>query len=112
MKRFAKGGAIGLLAALAAVPAWAEMPNYDVEAHCKKLASIGGSSQSLLNACLHSEQDAYDGLKPKWDGLPEAMRLHCDHLAGLGGGSYSLLQACVASEQDASRNNEQFKFKR
>lgn len=111
MKRF--GVAIGLILATAPA-AWADMPMYDVEAHCKRVASFSGApSQALLNACLRQEQTAYDNLKPSWDALPSGMRKHCDDVARFGGpGSFSLLDACVSQERAAAKENDQFKFKR
>lgn len=98
----------------AASGAWADMPNYDVEAHCHKVAAFGGApSQSVMNGCLHMEQSAYDHLKPVWDSLPKAMRDHCDQVATFGGpGSFSVLQGCIDMERNAQKQNEQFKFKR
>jgi hypothetical protein len=106
--------AVVFLATATATAARAEMPVYDVEAHCEGIASFGGaSSQSLLNACLRQEQSAYDHLKPSWDALPSAMRSHCDEIARFGGpGSFSLLDACVSQERTAAKENAQFKFKR
>jgi hypothetical protein len=110
------GGVLVVAGALVCAPAGqaaAEMPNYDAEAHCKRMANYSGTpSQSLLNGCLRLEQTAYDELKPAWDALPAATRAHCDRLAKVRGGSYSLLQGCVRLEQDAQKDNEQFKFKR
>ena len=99
---------------LLAAGARAEMPNYDVDAHCKEIASLGGeSSQLMLNACYKQEQAAYDQLKPTWDQLPAAMRAHCDRIASLGGGgSFLMLNACVDQEQQAAQQNGSFKFKR
>lgn len=111
MKTFAVALALGLTTAGAAR---AEMPDYDVNAHCKAIAAFGGApSQTLLNACLQQEQAAYDHLKPSWDALPVAMREHCNSIARFGGpGSFTLLDACVDQENAAARNNATFQFKR
>ncbi len=104
---------IVLTAVLLPAAARAEMPSYDVDAHCRKVASHSGSpSQGLLAGCHRNEQLAYDMLKSSWDSLPESMRRHCEKVATFGGGSYGLLQGCISNEQAAARENAQFKFKR
>ena len=107
-------GLLGLALAAWALPARAEMPNYDVKAHCTQIASYGGSlSQSLLQTCYQQEQSAYDALKPSWDQLPAAMRQHCNQIASYGGtGSFSLLRTCVQQENAAARQNGEFQFRR
>jgi hypothetical protein len=104
-----------LIAAVAfAWPAAAEMPNYDVGGHCKKVAAFGGtSSQMILNACYRQEQSAYNGLKPTWDQLPAMIRAHCDQVAKFGGGgSFMILQACIEQERTAAHANDDFQFQR
>jgi hypothetical protein len=103
---------LALVAFLWAGAAAAEMPRYQVEAHCKEIASFGGSySASLFNACFDMEQVAYNGLKPRWDRLPHAMRGHCDDIASFGGpGSYALLESCVQMEEAASSTTKKFNY--
>ncbi len=96
------------------VAARAEMPVYNVEAYCARIAAVGGSpSQSMKGACLRQEQGAYDALKPRWDSLSSSMRSYCDRIARVGGeGSFSMLGACVRQEEGAAQSNGQFQFKR
>ena len=114
MKTFAVALALGLTIAGAAGAARAEMPDYDVNAHCKAIAAFGGApSQTLLNACLQQEQAGIRSSQANWDALPVAMREHCDFIARFGGpGSFTLLDACVDQENAAARNNATFQFKR
>ena len=97
---------------LPAGTAMADMPRYDVKAHCAEIASFGGSySESLNQSCFEMEQVAYDGLKPGWDALPSAMRTHCDEIARFGeSGSYSLLEACIQQEAKAASSPKSFKY--
>lgn len=91
-----------------------DVPRFDVETHCRKVASFGGTySASIDKTCFEGEQDAYDKLKPIWGSLPEATAAHCTKVAGFGGtGSYSILETCVRMELDAAGavGNRQFKF--
>ena len=97
---------------LVAGPTLADMPRFDVEAHCKEIASYGGSfSESLNRSCFDMEQAAYDSLKPDWDGLPSAMQLHCEDIARYAGsGSYSLLESCVQQEAKAASAAKTFRY--
>ena len=44
----------------------AELPKYDVEAHCTKVAEFGGGSDVIHNGCVEQEQQSYDQLKRNW----------------------------------------------
>ncbi len=92
----------------------AEVPNYDVEAGCKRIASLGGgSSQVIEGGCLQQEQAYYDAIKPVWDNLDQAIKAQCDHIARVGGGgSYVILHGCIEQELQAAKQNKEFKFKR
>lgn len=110
MRRLAAGACLLALAG----PAFAsELPRFDVEAHCKKVASFGGAySASLDESCFSMEQEAYNGLKPEWGGLPASVRQHCENVAAFGGdGSYSLLESCVQMEVESAGANSKRKFK-
>lgn len=89
----------------------AEMPRYDVETHCRTVASFGGSySAALDKACMEMEQKAYDALKPVWP-QAGAAGAHCDEVARFGGtGSYSLLETCIDMETTAGKTKPKFKF--
>jgi len=94
--------------------AHAEMPYYDVDKYCKKIASMGGgSSQALLPSCYQQEQTAYNAVKPRWESLPAEMRTYCDQIAAFGGtGSYMLLESCIQQEEAAAGSNSGFQFTR
>ncbi|WP_406871595.1 hypothetical protein WHT83_14845 [Aminobacter sp. P9b] len=103
-----------ILIAGASGTAWAsELPRFDVESHCKAVASFGGTySASLDESCFSMEQAAYDGLKPIWPDLPASVARHCAEVAAFGGpGSYSLLESCIRMEVDAAGANSNRKFK-
>jgi hypothetical protein len=106
--------AVSVALCLAASAAHAEIPNYDPDKYCTRIASVGGSpSQSTKRFCLQQEQSAYDALKPKWESLPSAARLYCDRIARVGGeGSYHTLGFCITQETAAGKSNDQFQFKR
>lgn len=87
-----------------------ELPRFDVEAHCQELASFGGSSNVMFNTCIEMEQQAYNGLKDRWAGLPAGIRNECTDLASFGGGDYSMLATCVKMETQAAANKKSFSF--
>lgn len=90
------------------------MPRFDVEAHCKKIASFGGNYSAVLDkTCFDQEQQAYDRLKPVWPQLPDAVAAHCQKIAAFGGpGSYGLLEVCVSQETQAmsDKTGKAFKY--
>lgn len=90
----------------------AELPRYDAEGHCKKVASIGGSSSAMLeNSCMDMEQTAYNKLKSSWESIPERARSHCSSVAAFGGGgSYSLLESCIDMETKEASQSRKFQY--
>lgn len=90
----------------------AELPRYDVEAHCNQVASMGGTSSStLLNGCMDMEQKAYDALKGTWEQIPDKARQHCEQVASFGGdGSYNLLKGCIDMEMKAGAQPRKFQY--
>ncbi len=105
---------VSFVTGLAFLPAasFAEMPRYDVDAHCKVIAAVGGTySEAMFDACFDMEQTAYNYLKPKWGKAPNNLQAHCDQIARVGGGgSYSMLEGCFQMEQEASSTNKTFKY--
>jgi len=112
MRRPIKGQLIACGAVVIAMPALAEMPRYDVEAHCREIASFSGDYSAMMyDGCFDMEQAAYDTLKVRWDGLPATMRSHCDQIATFAGaGSYSMLEGCVQMEEQASSTDNTFEY--
>jgi hypothetical protein len=105
---------IVVLATLSFAPAAAQdMPRFAVEAHCRQIASFGGSySASLYGSCMDMEQTAYDNLKGLWGRLPANMRRHCQQIAAVAGsGSYSLLESCIQMETSAGERNRSRQFR-
>ena len=90
----------------------ADMPRYDVAAHCKVIASVGGSySEMMYDGCFQMEQAAYDNLKSRWDGLSSNLQSHCDEIARVGGtGSYSMLEGCIQMEEQAGSTDNTFNY--
>ncbi|WP_319413905.1 hypothetical protein [uncultured Cohaesibacter sp.] len=90
----------------------ADLPRYDPQGHCKKVASFGGDYSAMLdNSCLEIEQAAYNSLKAVWADFSGASKSHCDRVARFGGqGSYSLLKSCIEMEERAAGNKQEFKF--
>ena len=91
----------------------ADMPRYNVKAHCNEIANVGGSySAMIMKSCFQQEQSAYDQLKPHWADLPAPMRTHCDEIATVGSpGSYVILQSCIKMELDSANEIQGQEFK-
>jgi hypothetical protein len=90
----------------------AQVPRYDVESYCKKIANTGGNYSAWLNnACISQEQHAYDALMAKWNSLPSEALAYCGRIATTTGqGSYWLLQACIEQEMSARSGAHQFRY--
>jgi hypothetical protein len=96
---------------LIAPPALAdELPVYEPEVWCNKVARAGGSYSAVLAAsCLEQEQAAYDALKSTWVNVPNEARKWCDQVAKAGGhGSFALLQSCIEQETEARESMPKF----
>lgn len=97
------------VAATITSPAMAqEIPKFDINAHCKKIASLGDSySATLDKACLDMEQSDFDKLKSTWPTASSRLRASCTVDAEFGGlGSYTMLGTCIemgASADTASK---------
>jgi hypothetical protein len=101
------------VALVLSAPALALDIPFNVEGHCKKVASFGSPySEMLFDSCMEMEQSAYDELKVSWADLSENMQNHCRKVASFAGpGSYSLLHSCVQMETEASSKNKARQFK-
>ena len=88
----------------------ADLPRYDPEAYCQKIANFSGGSDMLFNGCIEMEQEAYDKLKPLWASIPEKTRAYCNKIARTSGGSYSLLDGCIDMELEAAGEKKGFRF--
>lgn len=106
---------VGALAlAAVSMPASAqEMPRFDVEAYCKKIANFSGSYSAVTDeSCFDMEQSSYDNLKRSWSELPSKMREYCTKIAKFGGGgSYMTLESCIEMESDSAGKNSGRLFK-
>jgi len=110
--RVSRASFIGL--AMCAMPSicHAAMPHYDVAAHCKVIASVGGTySEMMYDGCFKMEQVSYDNLKSRWEMLPGNLQAHCDEIARVGGtASYSMLEGCIQMEEQAGSTHNTFKY--
>lgn len=88
----------------------AEIPRYDPEAYCKKVANVSGGSSMIYSGCIDMEQDSYNKLKLSWSSLAEKTQKYCDRVAKTSGGSYMLLDGCIDMETEAASNKKGFKF--
>jgi hypothetical protein len=77
-----------------------DVPDFDVYAHCQKVAAYGGTfSESSYEDCSRVEQDALVSMLQKWSDLPGSIRRYCLRVTRFGGDrSYSTLKECVDFE--------------
>lgn len=98
------------LATTIASPAMAqEIPQFDIHAHCKKIATLGDAySATLDKACLDMEQSAFAKLKSTWPTASSHLRANCTDDAEFGGpGSYALLGTCIEMGASATGSKKQ-----
>ena len=89
-----------------------EIPKYDANSWCNKVAhSVGGYSEMIMAGCLSEEQESYDTLSVSWSSLPDHTRDWCDKVArSSGNGSYTILSGCVQMEIDAGKSKPRFHY--
>lgn len=106
-------GKFWVTAVVAMVVSWGagasetEIPNIDVEAHCKRAADLFDGSRSVELTCLKQEQESYGAVKAKWDDYPAAVRAVCAKQP-----SYQFVFFCLDREVKAAAEIEKFEFKR
>jgi len=112
MRKQALIGAVA--AALLAVEARAQdIPEFNVERHCKSMAAMSGGSNFMLKACYDQEQATYDAAKAEWPTLDGKIKKHCIGMARMGGPpSYFMLHTCIQQEVSAKEAAGGFKLKR
>jgi hypothetical protein len=71
-----------------------EMPEYDSEAHCKRVAESAAEPEAMLERCLWLEEYALDELETFWPRASKAVREECLE-ATSGEESYVVLARCV-----------------
>ncbi|RFA27191.1 hypothetical protein CAI21_15185 [Alkalilimnicola ehrlichii] len=101
---------LGVAGLLAASVAMADIPRFDVEAHCKEVSEFGGSSNMVYNGCIRTEQTSYRELQNVWAEVPTRTRNHCLEIAQFGGASYQILHGCIQMEIDAAERPATFSF--
>lgn len=92
-----------------------EIPEFNVERHCKSMAAMGGTgSNFMLKACYEQEQSTYDAVKAEWQNVDGKTRRHCIGMArAIGTPSYFMLHACVQQELSAKESTKDgFKLRR
>ncbi len=88
----------------------ADIPRYDPEAYCKRVANTSGGSAVIYSGCIDMEQDSYNKLKSTWPTIADKTQKYCDRVAKTSGGSYMLLGGCIDMEMEAATNQKGFKF--
>lgn len=111
-RRVLIGAGVGLVL-LAGDVAAQDLPEFNVERHCKSMSAMSGGSNFMLKACFDQEQATYDAAKAEWSALDAKIKRHCLQMARMGGTpSYFMLQACIEQELSAKEAASGFKFKR
>jgi hypothetical protein len=79
-----------------------EIPEYDSEAHCKRVAESAAKPSATLGRCLWMEEYALDELETFWSRANKAIREECLEIASEKE-SYVVLARCVMARVRRSR---------
>jgi hypothetical protein len=79
-----------------------EIPEYDSEAHCKRVAESAAKPSATLGRCLWMEEYALDELEDIWPRASKTIREECLE-ATSGEESYVVLARCVMGRLRRSR---------
>ena len=79
-----------------------EIPEYDSEAHCKRVAESAAKPSATLGRCLWLEEYALDELEDFWPRASKAVREECLEIASAEE-SYVVLARCVMARLRRSR---------
>ena len=101
----------GLVAMFPGIALCQNIPRFDVDRWCNRVASSSGSySDMLKQGCMQQEQDSYDALKSAWMSLPQHTRSWCTQVGESPGGSYMIMNGCVQQEQSSAERNAKNSF--
>jgi hypothetical protein len=82
-------------------------PNFDVNSHCRRIASDARPVGSP-DACVREEQEARAQLTQQWTQFPVADRSYCARLTSLGAEpTFTELLTCLEMRREARRLREQ-----
>ena len=79
-----------------------EIPEYDSQAHCERVAESAAKPSAALGRCLWLEEYALDELETFWPRASDAMREECLEIASAEE-SYVVLARCVMARLRRSR---------
>jgi len=79
-----------------------DIPEYDSQAHCERVAESTAKPGAALGRCLWLEEYAHDELETFWPGASNAIREECLE-ATSGEESYVVLARCVMARLRRSR---------
>jgi hypothetical protein len=79
-----------------------EIPEYDSQAHCERVAQSASKPEAALGRCLWLEEYALDELETFWPRASNAIREECAEIASAEE-SYVVLARCVMARVRRSR---------
>jgi hypothetical protein len=95
--------ALMLLLVLSPAPALAQdIPEYDSQTYCGRVAEVAAKPDVMLERCLWLEEYALDELEEFWPQASKAIREECLDVAS-GHESYVVLARCVMRQLGRSR---------
>ena len=98
----AKSSSARLLVQVPSIALAQEIPEYDSEVHCKRVAESAAKRSAALGRCLWLEEYALDELEDFWPRASKAVREECLE-ATSGEESYVILARCVMARLRRSR---------
>jgi hypothetical protein len=94
-----------LLAAAISLVATGGIPTFDVEAHCRDVASRA-APVGQAEICLRLERAARDRLAREWPSFAQGDKSHCLELSRLGEPTYTELLTCLELAREARNLRE------
>jgi len=74
-------------------------PSYNIIAHCKEVAAVGGGSYVIESSCREMEAESKQNIQRM--NVPGNVLRYCDEVARTTGGSYTILESCIEMEMEA-----------
>lgn len=85
---------------LAPMAVWGQ--GFDIEKHCKEVASFAGGSYQIEQGCRNNERKAQAQIDS--ESIPPEIKAHCQEVAEFAGGSYQIMMGCIKNEIKAKAN--------
>lgn len=87
---------------LAVMASAAQSQSFDIDKHCKEVATMAGGSYQIEQGCRNNERKAQAQIES--ESIPPEIKKHCQEVAEFAGGSYQIMLGCSKNEIKAKNN--------